>query len=111
VTVGWVGIVYGISGLNERGVGVACNPSDTLDNSVVGSVLDQVVDLSKAKLLASGLPVGFIVKRVLEKASTAQEGAEAIAEVTARPDRADALNAAAAAWIPGWAPVAPVEST
>jgi hypothetical protein len=33
--------------------------------------------------------------------------AEAIAEVTARPDRADALNAAAAAWIPGWVPVAP----
>lgn len=81
VTVGWAGIVYGISGLNERGVGVACNPSDTLDNSVVGSVLDQVADLSKAKLLASGLPVGFIVKRVLEKASTAQEGADAIAEV------------------------------
>jgi hypothetical protein len=37
--------------------------------------------------------------------------AEAIAEVAARPGRADALNAAAAAWIPGWVPVAPVEST
>jgi len=37
--------------------------------------------------------------------------AEAIAEVTARPGRSDALNAAAAAWIPGWVPVVPVEST
>lgn len=36
---------------------------------------------------------------------------EAIAEAAARPERADALNAAAAAWIPGWVPVAPVEST
>lgn len=80
-TVGWAGIIYGISGLNERGVGVACNPSDTLDNSVVGSVLDQVVDLSKAKLLASGLPVGFLVKRVLERASDAGEGVTALTEV------------------------------
>ncbi len=37
--------------------------------------------------------------------------AEAIAEVTARPERVHDINAAAAAWIPGWAPVAPAEST
>ena len=80
-TVGWAGIVYGISGLNERGVGVACNPSDTLDNSVVGSVLDQAADLSKAKLLASGLPVGFLVKRVLERATTVAEGIDALTEI------------------------------
>lgn len=80
-TVGWAGIVYGISGLNERGVGVACNPSDTLDNSVVGSVLDQAADLSKAKLLASGLPVGFLVKRVLERASNVAEGIDALTEI------------------------------
>lgn len=80
-TVGWAGIVYGISGLNERGVGVACNPSDTLDNSVVGSVLDQVADLPRAKLLASGLPVGFLVKRVLERASTAAEGVGALTDI------------------------------
>lgn len=80
-TVGWAGIVYGISGLNERGVGVACNPSDTLDNSVVGSVLDQVADLSRAKLLASGLPVGFLVKRVLERANNVAEGVDALTEI------------------------------
>ncbi len=81
VTVGWAGIVYGLSGLNERGVGVSCNPSDTLDNSVVGSVLDQVADLSKARLTASGLPAGYLVRRVLERASTAAEGADALAEI------------------------------
>jgi hypothetical protein len=81
VTIGWAGIVYGMSGLNERGVGVSCNPSDTLDNSVVGSVLDQVADLSRARLLASGLPAGYLVRRVLERATTAAEGAEALGEV------------------------------
>jgi hypothetical protein len=80
-TVGWAGIVYGLAGLNEHGVGVACNPSDTLDNSVVGSVLDQAADLSQAKLVASGLPAGFITRRVLEKATSAQEAAELIAGV------------------------------
>jgi len=82
-TVGWAGIAYGLTGLNDRGVGVACNPSDTLDNSIVGSVLDQVADLSKARLTASGSPAGFIVRRVLERASTAAEGAAAITELDA----------------------------
>lgn len=80
VTVGWAGIVYGFSGLNARGVGVTCSPSDTLDNSVVGSVLPQALDLSKAKLVASGLPAGFLVKRALESAGSAAEAAEAIAD-------------------------------
>lgn len=81
VTVGWAGIVYGLSGLNERGVGVTCNPSDTLDNSVVGSILTQAADLSKAKLLASGLPAGFLVKRALERATTAAEAVDALTEI------------------------------
>lgn len=79
-TVGWAGITSGLSGLNQYGVGVACNPSDTLDNSVVGSVLDQALDLSKAKLTANGLPATFLVKRVLERATNSTEAAEAIAD-------------------------------
>lgn len=71
VTIGWAGIVYGLSGLSDRGVGYACNPADTLDNSVVGSIFDQVGDLSKAKLIASGLPIGFAGRRVLEQATDA----------------------------------------
>ncbi len=67
-TVGWAGVAYGLVGMSERGVGYACNPSDTLDNSVVGSVLDQVLDLSKAKLSAKGVPIGFTGRRILENA-------------------------------------------
>lgn len=78
VTIGWAGIVYGLSGLSERGVGYACDPSDTLDNSVVGSVLDSVVDLSKAKLLAKGLPIGFLGRRMLEQATDAASARELI---------------------------------
>ncbi len=68
-TVGWAGVAYGLVGMSERGVGYACNPSDTLDNSVVGSVIDQVADLSKAKLTAKGTPIGFVGRRVLETAT------------------------------------------
>ena len=70
-TVGWAGVAFGLVGMNERGVGYACNPADTLDNSVVGSVLDQVADLSKAKLTARGTPIGFVGRRVLETATDA----------------------------------------
>ncbi len=79
VTVGWAGIVYGLSGMSDRGVGYACDPSDTLDNSVVGSVLDQVADLSKAKLLARGMPIGFLGRRILEQATDAASARDVIA--------------------------------
>lgn len=70
--VGWAGVTWGLSGLSSRGLAYACNPADTLDNTVVGSVLDQVADLSKAKLVASGTPVGVAGRRTLEGAATAQ---------------------------------------
>lgn len=79
VTIGWAGIVYGFSGMSDRGVGYACDPSDTLDNSVVGSVLDQVVDISKAKLIASGMPIGFLGRRMLEQGTDAASARDVIA--------------------------------
>jgi hypothetical protein len=79
VTIGWAGIVYGFSGMSDRGVGYACDPSDTLDNSVVGSVLDQVVDISKAKLIASGMPIGFFGRRMLEQSTDAVSARDVIA--------------------------------
>lgn len=72
--IGWAGVAWGFSGLNANGVGYACNPSDTLDNSVVGAVFEQVADLSKAKLTARGTPMGFAMRRVLETASDADAG-------------------------------------
>ena len=67
--VGWAGVVYGFSGLSDTGLGYACNPSDTLDNSVVGSVFENIFDLSKAKLLATGTPMGFLGRKMLETAT------------------------------------------
>lgn len=69
-TVGWAGVAFGMAGMSERGVGYACNPADTLDNSVVGSVIDQVGDLSKATLTAKGTPIGFVAREVLETATS-----------------------------------------
>ena len=77
--VGWAGVAWGFSGLSARGVGYACNPADTLDNSVVGAVFDQVADLSKAKLVASGTPLGFAMRRVLETANDADAGMATVA--------------------------------
>ncbi|MEW6432840.1 MAG: hypothetical protein AB1730_15150 [Myxococcota bacterium] len=79
VTVGWAGVVYGFTGMNERGVGYACSPSDTLDNSVVGSVLENVADLSQAKLLATGTPIGFVGRKVLEQATDAASARDVMA--------------------------------
>jgi hypothetical protein len=78
VTIGWAGIVYGFSGMSDRGVGYACDPSDTLDNSVVGSVLDQVADISKARLIARGLPMGFMGRKILETATDAASARDII---------------------------------
>jgi hypothetical protein len=72
-TVGWAGVAYGFAGMSARGVGYACNPSDTLDNSVVGSVIDQVADLTTAKLIARGTPVGFVGRKVIESATSADD--------------------------------------
>ncbi|MBL8957797.1 MAG: hypothetical protein JNK82_43885 [Myxococcaceae bacterium] len=73
--VGWAGVAWGFAGMNASGVGYACNSSDTLDNSVVGAVFDQVADLSKAKLVAKGTPIGFAMRRVLETATDAAQAA------------------------------------
>jgi hypothetical protein len=79
VTIGWAGVVYGFSGLSDRGVGYVCNPADTLDNSVVGSVLQDIGDLSQAKLLATGTPIGFVGRKMLEQATDAASAREVMA--------------------------------
>ena len=78
---GWAGIVFGLAGMSNRGVGYACNPSDTLNNSVVGSVLDSVADITKAKLTARGVPIGIVGRKILETATTAQDAQDIVAGV------------------------------
>ncbi len=80
VTVGWAGLMYGLSGMNVAGLAAAAVYSDTLDNRLVGTLLGQVVaaggDLSAGRLTASGTPIGFGLRHILEKSSDAL-GAEA----------------------------------
>jgi hypothetical protein len=74
--VGWAGVAWGFSGMNAAGLSVACQYADTLDNSVVAGVFDQVADLSKATLTASGTPMGIAVRKALS-AQVDVAGAEA----------------------------------
>jgi hypothetical protein len=74
--VGWAGVAWGFSGMNAAGLSVACQYADTLDNSVVAGVFDQVADLSKATLTASGTPMGIALRKTLS-AQTDVAGAEA----------------------------------
>ena len=74
--VGWAGVAWGFSGMNDRGLAVACQYADTLDNSVVAGVFDQVADLSRATLTASGTPMGIAVRKALS-AQADVAGAEA----------------------------------
>ena len=79
-TVGWAGVVWGFAGLSSNGVGYACNPSDTLDNSVVGSVLEHITDLSQAELKASGIPIGFVGRKILERATDVASAQQQVQE-------------------------------
>ena len=74
--VGWAGVAWGFSGMNDRGLALACQYADTLDNSVVAGVFDQVADLTTATLAASGTPIGIAVRKALA-AQADVAGAEA----------------------------------
>jgi hypothetical protein len=68
--VGWAGIVWGFSGLSTSGLGVVCQPSDTLDNAVVDGLIQNAADLSQAKILDNGMPMGFAVRQLLEQSTS-----------------------------------------
>ena len=78
--VGWTGVVWGFSGMNEAGVAYAVNLSDTLNNGMVQEILRHVFDLGEARLEASGMPVGVVGREILARASSVDEAAQAIAE-------------------------------
>ncbi|MFN7132476.1 MAG: carcinine hydrolase/isopenicillin-N N-acyltransferase family protein, partial [Myxococcales bacterium] len=80
--VGWAGVIWGFSGLNARGVAYACNYSDSLDNSVVAGLLEQISDVASAKLVASGMPIGMAARRVLEQAASADAAVEHLGQVS-----------------------------
>lgn len=74
--VGWAGVAWGFSGINKKGLAVACNPADTLDNAVLANFLEQIGNLDNAKLLTSGRALGFNVRRVLQSMTTVPQAEE-----------------------------------
>ena len=66
VVLGWTGIVWGFSGMNQDGLVYTANVSDTLDNPVVGEFLR---DLTHARLLCSGVPMGIVGREILTGSS------------------------------------------
>lgn len=73
LTVGWAGVTWGFAGVNDEGLAVACNPSDTLDNAVLERFIEQIGDLDNAKLLTRGRAMGFNLRRALQNSDTAQK--------------------------------------
>ncbi|MBM4346027.1 MAG: hypothetical protein FJ100_21850 [Deltaproteobacteria bacterium] len=71
--VGWAGIAYGFAGLSAQGLGVGVTHSDTLNNPLVARFEKEQL---QTKLVVSGIPVGFALRRVLEETATASKGAE-----------------------------------
>lgn len=70
VTVGLAGIIWGSSGMNSDGLVCCFNLSDTYDNPVTLEVLKGLVN---AKLMASGLPIGILLREILAEAGTVEE--------------------------------------
>ncbi|MBN2496901.1 MAG: hypothetical protein JXR96_20085 [Deltaproteobacteria bacterium] len=73
---GWAGLVWGFSGMNAAGLTCALNPSDTLDNPLVGQVKDRVM---YALLLSTGIPAGIKGRILLERAAAVPEAMDLLA--------------------------------
>jgi hypothetical protein len=96
VFLSWAGLAWGFSGMNDAGLAIAINPSDSLDNPLVGGILEAMFEpehlaelllkpdleglaaaLADTRLLATGLPIGIIGRKLLGGASSVAEGIEA----------------------------------
>jgi len=69
--VGYTGIVWGFSGMNEDGFTFLYNSSDTLNNSFTKGFNEGLIF---ARLLPSGLPVGMMGRELLAKSTTVNDG-------------------------------------
>ena len=70
---GWVGLIWGFSGMNSDGLVHLTNISDTQNNSLAGELLNNLVIWGK--LLASGLPAGILGREMLTSCSNVVEAA------------------------------------
>jgi hypothetical protein len=76
VTIGWTGIIWGLTGINSRGLSYGTNSSDTLDNGMVVDVLANASHLENASLVVSGTPIGFVGREILSRCGTVDEAVE-----------------------------------
>jgi hypothetical protein len=91
--VGYTGIAWGFSGMNTEGLTYAFNPSDSLDNSLVGRVMAEMFKpenlmillenpdleglskvLREIRLLPDGVPIGIALREMLKNNKTADDG-------------------------------------
>ena len=67
---GWTGAVWGFAGMNEDGLTMVATSSDSLNNSLGKAVQ---TELMNAKLLASGTPVGMLLRKVLSQKKNVED--------------------------------------
>ena len=91
----WAGLVWGFAGMNDQGLTYSINNSDTLDNPLVGGVLETMFEpqnlaelmmnpnlrglakvLADTHLYATGLPTGIAGRELLTHHATVPEGLE-----------------------------------
>lgn len=80
VTLGWTGLVWGTSGMNEDGLVWLANISDSLDNPFVDRVRKELI---AARLLLEGTPIGFMGREVLSGCATVDEAEARLGELKA----------------------------
>lgn len=91
VTLGWTGLIWGFSGMNEKGLAYSVNNSDTLDSPMVGNVIESIIAnileilsqpdlgglamiLDDVILTVEGRPLGLMGREILETAETVEDG-------------------------------------
>lgn len=67
---GWTGVIWGFSGMNDQGLTYSVMPSDSLDNPFAGQVR---TGGWTARLLADGVPVGIKGRELLEGCDSVEE--------------------------------------
>lgn len=80
VVLGWTGLAWGFSGMNAEGLAYGVNSSDTLDNGMVVDVLAHMGNLSAARLVGRGVPVGLLGRAILSGSTTVDEAVATLAD-------------------------------
>ncbi len=67
---GYAGMIWGFSGMNEHGLTFAFNNSDTLNNPITGEFLDLMFE---ARVALKGVPIGVVGRELLTATQDVQQ--------------------------------------